>query len=98
VPVPDDELQQRGLSRDDVRFLNRVLDVMNREDDEYTLLDRMSQLRDEYDDLHVEQLAEQDLLEADSAAGRKYYTVLPDGRDLLGRESSRTVETSSGEN
>ncbi|GAA0262372.1 ATP-binding protein [Halobacterium noricense] len=86
VPVPDDELRQRGLSRDDVRFLNRVLDVMNREDDEYTLLDRMSQLRDEYDDLHMEQLTEQDLLEADSAAGRKYYTVLPDGRDLLGRE------------
>jgi DNA helicase HerA-like ATPase len=86
VPVPDDELQQRGLSRDDVRFLNRVLDVMNREDDEYTLLDRMSQLQDEYDDLHVERLMKQDLLEADSAAGRKYYTVLPDGRDLLGRE------------
>jgi DNA helicase HerA-like ATPase len=86
VPVPDDELRQRGLSRDDVRFLTRVLDVMNREDDEYTLLDRMSQLRDEYDDLHVERLTEQDLLEADSAAGRKYYTVLPDGRDLLGRE------------
>ncbi|WP_193310490.1 ATP-binding protein [Halorubrum halophilum] len=86
VPVPDDELQQRGLSRDDVQFLNRVLDVMNREDDEYTLLDRMSQLRDEYDDLHVERLTEQDLLDADSAAGRKYYTVLPDGRDLLGRE------------
>ncbi|TKX78263.1 ATP-binding protein, partial [Halorubrum sp. SD626R] len=86
VPVPDDELQQRGLSRDDVRFLNRVLDVMNREDDEYTLLDRMSQLRDEYDGLHVERLTEQDLLEADSAAGRKYYTILPDGRDLLGKE------------
>ena len=86
VPVPDEELRQRGLSRDDVRFLNRVLDVMNREDDEYTLLDRMSQLRDEYDDLHVERLTEQDLLDADSAAGRKYYTVLPDGRDLLGRE------------
>jgi hypothetical protein len=86
VPVPDDELRQRGLSRDDVRFLNRVLDVMNREDDEYTLLDRMSQLRDEYDDLHVERLTEQDLLDAESAAGRKYYTVLPDGRDLLGRE------------
>ncbi|WP_136718229.1 ATP-binding protein [Halorientalis salina] len=86
VPVPDDELRQHGLSRDDVRFLNRVLDVMNREDDEYTLLDRMSQLRDEYDDLHVERLTEQDLLDADSAAGRKYYTVLPDGRDLLGRE------------
>jgi len=86
VPVPDDELRQRGLSRDDVRFLTRVLDVMNREDDEYTLLDRMSQLQDEYDDLNVERLTEQDLLEADSAAGRKYYTVLPDGRDLLGRE------------
>ncbi|AUV84675.1 hypothetical protein C2R22_24105 (plasmid) [Salinigranum rubrum] len=86
VPVPDDELRERGLSRDDVRFLGRVLDVMNREDDEYTLLKSMRQLRNDYDDLHVERLTDQDLLEEGSAAGRKSYTVLPAGRDLLGRE------------
>ncbi|TKX83312.1 ATP-binding protein, partial [Halorubrum sp. SS5] len=56
VPVPDDELRERGLSRDDVRFLSRVLDVMNREDDEYTLLKSMRQLRDDYEDLNLERL------------------------------------------
>jgi hypothetical protein len=86
VPVPDDELRDRGLSRDDVRFLSRVLDVMNREDDEYSLLDSMRQLRDDYDDLHLEQLKDQDLLDEGSAAGRKYYTVLPAGRDLLDKD------------
>jgi DNA-binding PadR family transcriptional regulator len=86
VPVPDKELRDRGLSRDDVRFLSRVLDVMNREDDEYALLDSMRQLRDDYEDLHLEQLKDQDLLDEGSAAGRKYYTVLPAGRDLLDKD------------
>jgi DNA helicase HerA-like ATPase len=86
VPVADDELRERGLSRDDVRFLSRVLNVMNREDDEYTLLESMRQLRDDYDDLHMERLTDQDLLDEGSAAGRRYYTVLPAGRDLLDRE------------
>jgi DNA helicase HerA-like ATPase len=93
VPVPDDELRQRGLNHDDTRFLSRVLDVMNREDSEYTLLDRMSQLEYEYDELHLERMTEQELLDADSAAGRKYYTVLPAGRDFLGRE----LKTGPGE-
>jgi hypothetical protein len=59
---------------------------MNRDDDEYTLLKSMRQLRDDYEDLHLERLTEQELLDEGSAAGRKYYTVLPAGRDLLGRE------------
>jgi len=86
VPVPDHELRQRGLSRDDARFLSRVLDVMNRADDEYTLLDSMRPLRDEFEDLHLEQLMDQDLLDEGPAAGRKYYTVLPDGRNFLRKE------------
>ena len=84
VPVPDDDRHQRGLTHDDVRFLSRVLDVMNRTDEEYTLLDSMCNLRDKYDDLDVQRLVKQDLLEANAAAGRKYYTVLPAGRDFLG--------------
>ena len=85
VAVPDDEYHQRGLSRDDVRFLDRILGVMNREDDEYTLLDQMSRLRDEYDALDMGRRMEQGLLEAASAAGHMCYTVLADGRDFLGR-------------
>lgn len=86
VPVPDDELRQRGLSRDDVRFLNQVLDVMNREDDEYTLLDSMRALRDEFEELNLKRLIDQNLVEEASACGRKYYTVLPAGRELLGKK------------
>jgi len=29
VAVPDDELRRRGLTHDDIRFLTRILDVMN---------------------------------------------------------------------
>jgi DNA helicase HerA-like ATPase len=86
VPVPDDELRQRGLSRDDVRFLSRVLDVMNREASEYTLLDSMRPLQDEYEELNLQRLIDQNLVEETSVCGRKYYTVLPAGRELLGKK------------
>ncbi|WP_226024054.1 ATP-binding protein [Halomicrobium salinisoli] len=86
VAVPDDELQRRGLSRDDVHFLKRVLDVMNREATEYTLLESMRLLRDEFEDLDLERLIDQDLIEEASACGRTYYTVLPAGRELLGEK------------
>ncbi|QRY26030.1 ATP-binding protein [Halobacterium sp. BOL4-2] len=86
VPVPDDELRQRGLSRDDVRFLSRVLDVMNREASEYTLLDSMRPLQDEYEELNLQRLIDQNLVEEASVCGRKYYTVLPAGRELLGKK------------
>ena len=85
VAVPDEELRKRGLSHDDVCFLSRVLDVMNREAPEYSLLESMRSLRDEYDDLHLQRLKEQDLIEEAPAAGQKYYTVLPAGRELLGQ-------------
>ncbi|WP_123539239.1 ATP-binding protein [Halosimplex salinum] len=86
VPVPDDELRKRDLSRDDVRFLSRVLDVMNRDDSEYTLLDSMRALRDGFEELNLQRLIEQNLVEESSACGRKYYTVLPAGRELLGEK------------
>ncbi|AFO59500.1 hypothetical protein [Natrinema sp. J7-2] len=86
VPVPDDELRQRGLSRDDVRFLNRVLDVMNRDASEYTLLDSMRPLQDEYEELNLQRLIDRNLVKEASVCGRKYYTVLPAGRELLGEK------------
>ena len=86
VAVPDSELRRCGLSHDDAEFLSRVLDMMNREDSEYTLLDQMITLRDEFENLSVERLCEQDLLEEGNAAGYKYYTVLPAGRELLDRK------------
>lgn len=85
VPVTDEELEQRGLSRDDVRFLSRVLDIMNQEDNEYTLLDSMRPLKKEYEDASVQRLVEKNLIEGERLCRRYYYTVLPAGRDLLGQ-------------
>ncbi|GAA0293749.1 hypothetical protein GCM10009066_05440 [Halarchaeum salinum] len=84
VSVPDAELDRRGLSRDDARFLQDVLDVMNGAADAQSLLEPMSELRDEYADLDIQRLLDQDLLAQASACGRTYYTVLPAGRELLG--------------
>ncbi|WP_049917004.1 ATP-binding protein [Halogeometricum pallidum] len=86
VTVPDEELRRRGLSRDDIRFLNCVLDVMNGDSSEYTLLDTMTSFREQFDDVDVQRLIDQNLLEEAPACRRKYYTVLPAGRELLGQK------------
>jgi len=86
VTVPDDELRRRGLTHDDIRFLTRILDVMNRDAPNHGLLDSMSAFKNDFDDLDVHRLVEQDLLEEGRACGRKYYTVLPAGRELLGQK------------
>nr|WP_244879990.1 ATP-binding protein [Natronorubrum tibetense] len=86
VTVPDDELRRRGLTHDDVRFLTRILDVMNGDAPDHTLLDSMSAFKNDFDDLDVQRLVDQDLLEEGRACGRKYYTVLPAGRELLGQK------------
>ncbi|WP_425499084.1 ATP-binding protein [Natronosalvus amylolyticus] len=86
VTVSDDELRRRGLTHDDVRFLTRILDVMNGDSPDYTLLDSMSAFKNDFDDLDVQRLVDQDLLEEGRACGRKYYTVLPAGRELLGQK------------
>jgi DNA-binding PadR family transcriptional regulator len=59
---------------------------MNREDTEYTLLDSMRPLRDEFEELNLQHLIDQNLVEDASACSRKYYTVLPAGRELLGEK------------
>ena len=84
--VPDEELNQRGLTHDDVRFLTRVLAVMNGESTEHTLLDSMSSFKHEFEDLDIQRLVEQSLVDEGRACGRKYYTVLPAGRELLGEK------------
>ncbi|RZV05108.1 hypothetical protein BDK88_4350 [Natrinema hispanicum] len=86
VTVSDGELRRRGLTHDDIRFLTRVLDVMNRDAPNHTLLDHMSLFKDDFDDLDVQRLIDQDLLEEGRACSRKYYTVLPAGRELLGQK------------
>lgn len=86
VTVSDDELRRRGLTHDDIRFLTRVLDVMNRDASNHGLMDSMSALKDDFDDLDVQRLIDQDLLEEGRACSRKYYTVLPAGRELLGQK------------
>jgi hypothetical protein len=86
VTVSNEELQQRGLTHDDVRFLTRVLEVMNGESTEYTLLDSMSSFKNDFEDIDVQRLVDQSLLDEGRACGRKYYTVLPAGRELLGEK------------
>lgn len=86
VTVSDDELQRRGLTHDDVRFLTRVLDIMNRDAPDYTLLDSMSAFKSDFDELNIQRLVDQDLIEEGQACSRKYYTVLPAGRELLGQQ------------
>ncbi|WP_435185550.1 ATP-binding protein [Halobellus sp. EA9] len=86
VTVPDDELRRRGLTYNDVRFLSRVLNVMNRDASSYTLLNKMSLFKDDFDNLDIQRLIDQNLLEEGRACSRKYYTVLPAGRELLGQK------------
>jgi DNA-binding PadR family transcriptional regulator len=86
VTVSDDELQRHGLTHDDVRFLTRILDVMNGDASNHRLLDSMNSFKSDFEDLDVQRLVEKDLLEEGRACGRKYYTVLPAGRELLGQK------------
>jgi len=72
VTVPDDELRRRGLTHDDVRFLTRILNVMNVDAPNHGLLDSMSAFKNDFDDLYVQRLVDQDLLEEGRVCGRKY--------------------------
>ncbi|ELY62625.1 FtsK/SpoIIIE domain-containing protein [Natronococcus jeotgali] len=84
-PIDDETLRARGLSRDDATFLKRVLDAMNRELDDYSLLTGMNELKEGLDGLDPPVLIEQNLLEKSKVDRRPYYTVLPEGRELLGQ-------------
>jgi len=59
---------------------------MNRDASNHTLLDSMSSFKNDFDDLDVQRLVDQELLEEGRACRRKYYTVLPAGRELLGQK------------
>jgi hypothetical protein len=59
---------------------------MNGDSSEYTLLDTMTSFREQFDDVDVQRLIDQNLLEEAPACRRKYYTVLPAGRELLGQK------------
>jgi len=85
LPVTDSTQTEHGLSRDDIRFLDHVLAIMNRESEQYTLLDKMTPLRDEFDELDLDHLLAEGYLDEGHACGRKYYTVCKPGRDLLER-------------
>ncbi|MBP1955866.1 DNA helicase HerA-like ATPase [Halarchaeum rubridurum] len=86
VSVPDAELERRGLSRDNARFLQDVLDVMNGADDAQSLLEPMSTLQDGRDELDIDRLVDQNLLSKTLVCRRTYFTVLPAGRELLGQK------------
>ncbi|TYL37263.1 hypothetical protein CV102_18325 [Natronococcus pandeyae] len=94
-PVSDRELRRRGLSRDDVIFLKRVLDAMNRDLPDYTLLEGMDELQEDLDGVDVDVLIELRLLEREKVDRCPYYTVLPAGRELL--DETITAQPGTGD-
>lgn len=76
------------MTQDDVRFLKRVLDAMNGDLPGFSLLEGMSELGEGLEELDVSRLVKRNLLEVDRASRRRYYTVLPAGRRLLGETVS----------
>ncbi|WP_114578506.1 PH domain-containing protein [Saliphagus sp. LR7] len=94
-PIDDETLRARGLSRDDATFLKRVLDAMNRDLPGYTLLEGMDELEDGLPQLDVSMLIERGLLEKARVNRRPYYTLLPEGRELL--DETITAETGVGD-
>ncbi|WP_318247901.1 helicase HerA domain-containing protein [Saliphagus infecundisoli] len=94
-PIDDETLRARGLSRDDATFLKRVVDAMNRELPDYTLLEGMDKLKEDLSGLDVEVLIENEFLEKVEVDRRPYYTVLPEGRELL--DETITAEAGVGD-
>ncbi|WP_114579424.1 helicase HerA domain-containing protein [Saliphagus sp. LR7] len=94
-PIDDETLRARGLSRDDATFLKRVLDAMNRDFPGYTLLEGMDQLQGDLPQLDVDLLIERGLLEKERVNRRTYYTILPEGRELL--DDTVTAEAGVGD-
>ena len=76
--------EELGLTQDDVDFLGLLAKAYHGELDEYSLLESMTSLRDRAGDPDIDRLTELDLVERASSR-RAYYTLLPDGWDLIGR-------------
>jgi hypothetical protein len=94
-PKTDEELDELGLTRDDEHFLLLVLQAMNRDLEDYSLLKSMAPLRDEAGDPDVDLLKSEGYAEEHLVRGYRYYTVLPDGRRHL--ERTQTVSPGEGD-
>lgn len=83
--IPDETLREEGVTRDEAAFLGLVLDGMNHQLDEYSLLESMTDFDEPFSNLDVETLKEKEFLEQHRSFRQKYYTVLPAGRTFLDR-------------
>ncbi|WP_435180957.1 ATP-binding protein [Halorussus sp. AFM4] len=81
--IPDDVLEEKGLSQDDVEFLRTVVKAMNGRLEGYSLHESMRSLKSDFTDIHLDQLTELGFLEKSRAARKVYYTVLPEGREFV---------------
>lgn len=90
--IPDETLREEGVTRDEAAFLGLVLDAMNHELEEYSLLESMTVLKEPFSNLELETLKEKEFLEEHRAFWQTYYTVLPAGRRFL----DRSLDTSPG--
>ena len=90
--IPDETLREEGITRDEAAFLGLVLDAMNHELQEYSLLESMTVLKEPFSNLELETLKEKEFLEEHRAFWQTYYTVLPAGRRFL----NRSLDTSPG--
>ena len=83
--IPDETLRAEGVTRDEAAFLGLVLDAMNHQVEEYSLLESMSALEEPFSTLDIETLKEKDFIEEHRSFWQTYYTVLPAGRTFLDR-------------
>ncbi|UTF55846.1 hypothetical protein [Natronosalvus rutilus] len=90
--IPDETLREEGITRDEAAFLGLVLDAMNRQLEEYSLLESMTVLEEPFSNLDVEILKEKEFIEEHRSFWQTYYTVLPAGRQFL----DRSLDTSPG--
>jgi DNA helicase HerA-like ATPase len=90
--IPDQTLREEGITRDEAAFLGLVLDAMNHQLEEYSLLESMTALEEPFSDLDAGTLIQKGFLEEHRSFRQKYYTVLPAGREFL----DRSLEASPG--
>ncbi|WP_254538625.1 hypothetical protein [Halomarina litorea] len=90
--IPDETLREEGITRDEAAFLGLVLDAMNHQVEEYSLLESMTVLKEPFSNLDLETLKEKEFIEEHRSFWQTYYTVLPTGRRFL----DRSLDTSPG--
>ncbi|MFC4360241.1 hypothetical protein ACFO0N_20020 [Halobium salinum] len=90
--IPDETLREEGITRDEAAFLGLVLDAMNHQIEEYSLLESMTVLKEPFSNLDLETLKEKEFIEEHRSFWQTYYTVLPAGRRFL----DRSLDTSPG--